>query len=82
MKKHLLSMYADLCKINSKDGEDIISYGPTILTESRESSDPDEFLLQEPTKLTFTLESTDSDEFLSELFSNSNEKDFDEILLI
>jgi len=53
-----------------------------MVTENVESSDPDEFLLQGPTNLTFTQENTDEDEFLSDVLSEFNNKDFDEILLI
>lgn len=68
--------------VEATDEDEFIFCGPTMVTESVENSDPDEFLLQGPTYLTFTQENTDADEFLSNVLSDFNNKDFDEILLI
>lgn len=98
MKKHLLSMYGNFCKnkeiidlgkttyetstIETTDTDEFFAMGGTYETRSQENTDPDEFLLQGPTNLTFTQENTDEDEFLSDILSDFNNKDFDEILLI
>lgn len=68
--------------VEATDEDEFIFCGPTMVTENVENSDPDEFLLQGPTNLTFTQENTDEDEFLSDILSDFNNKDFDEILLI
>ena len=98
MKKHLLSMYGNFCKnkeiidlgkttyetstIETTDTDEFFAMGGTYETRSQENTDPEEFLLQGPTNLTFTQENTDEDEFLSDILSDFNNKDFDEILLI
>lgn len=68
--------------IEITDPDEFNSCGPTFVTESVENSDVDEFFLQGPTKLTFSQENTDEDEFLPDIQIDSNNKDFDEILLI
>ena len=97
MKKHLLSMYGGFCKnkkmvdlgkttyetsaVETTDADEFLAIGGTYETRSQEISDPDEYTLG-PTSITKSVEATDEDEFLSDVVSDFNNKDFDEILLI
>ena len=57
LRKHVLSEYAVIKK-------DMPYYfGPTVLTENIEVSDPDEFILKNDTGLTHAVEISDPDEF-------------------
>lgn len=71
MRKHLLSLYGDLHKIEktedlgkttyetstieTTDVDEFCAMEVTHETRNKESSDPDEFFLQGPTNLTFLI---------------------------
>lgn len=82
MKKHILSTYGELYKMNIKvdlgkttyetstvevsDQDEFMMMGVTQETRSQENSDPDEFFYSGPTMLTESVENSDADEFLLE----------------
>lgn len=82
MKKHLLSTYGEFQEYELSTNYNAIFLGVTSETRSSEASDPDEFVLQGPTNLTFIQESTDADEFCVDILKDSNDSDFDDILLM